>query len=362
MNDDIKKSFPMTWEQAVQWLREQPEQQELVKDCFFDDPLPEAAERFYKSAEWVETRKSLPPLPGKALDLGAGRGISSYALAKDGFEVTALEPDPSSLVGAGAIQSLVEEAGLPITVVQEWGERLPFDDHSFDVVYGRQVLHHARSLPDLCREAARVLKPGGVFIATREHVVDEPEDLPIFLEGHPLHRFYGGEHAFSLPQYISAFEDAGLCFREILAPFDSIINYFPLSEAQARDQLATLWRWPHPPADIQLVDNSRLCLCFPGRLFTFIAWAPQATAPNHEQQPVARLLAMESRLVSQRALNDNLHAKLVATRQRLERTDQWMAEADQWMAETDQRLGETNQQLEDISHRLEKKRPQFKRN
>lgn len=339
MNDDVEKSFPMTWEQAVQWLREQPEQQELVKACFFDDPLPEAAERFYKSEEWVETHKRLPPLPGKALDLGAGRGISSYALAKDGFEVTALEPDPSSLVGAGAIRSLAEETGLPITVVQEWGELLPFVDHSFDVVYGRQVLHHARSLPDLCREAARVLKPGGVFIATREHVVDEPEELSIFLEEHPLHRFYGGEHAFSLSQYISLFESTGLCFREILAPFDSTINYFPLNETQARGQLAALWRWPHTPTDIQLVDNSRLCLCFPGRLFTFIAWAPPATAPSHEVQHTARLLALESRLVSQSALSDNLHARLEATRRRLEKTDQ--------------RLENTNQQLRDINHRLD---------
>ena len=195
MSDNGEKQFPMTWEQAVQWLREQPGQSELVKACFFDDPLLNAARRFHQSEEWAETRKRLPDPRGKALDLGAGRGISSYALAKDGFYVTALEPDPSALVGAEAIRNLAEESGLPIAVAREWGERLPFADNSFDVVHGRQVLHHARSLPELCKEVARVLKPGGVFIATREHVVDVPEELPAFLASHPLHHLYGGENA-----------------------------------------------------------------------------------------------------------------------------------------------------------------------
>lgn len=36
---------PMTWEQAVLWLRKQPDQQELVRDCYFDDP-PIASETF----------------------------------------------------------------------------------------------------------------------------------------------------------------------------------------------------------------------------------------------------------------------------------------------------------------------------
>ena len=95
----------MTWEQAVQWLRDQPDQRVLVKACYFDDPLVEAAERFWQSAEWKAIAALLPPPNGKALDLGAGRGISSYAMAQDGWQVTALEPDPSNLVGAGAIHS-----------------------------------------------------------------------------------------------------------------------------------------------------------------------------------------------------------------------------------------------------------------
>ena len=93
---------------------------------------------------------------GKALDVGAGRGIASYALAREGFQVTSLEPDPSAIVGAGAIRALAAEAALPISVVEEFSERLPFVDGAFDVVFARAVLHHTRDLePCVLRDVSR---------------------------------------------------------------------------------------------------------------------------------------------------------------------------------------------------------------
>lgn len=221
----------MSWEEAVQWLREQPDQQELVSACYFDDPLIDAAERFWLSAEWKAISALMPKNPGNALDLGAGRGISSYAMAKDGWNVTALEPNPSSLVGAAAIRSIAKTSKLNISVVTEYSEELPFDDNTFDMVNCRQVLHHARDLKQTCREIFRVLKPKGIMIATREHVISKKEDLQAFLDSHSLHKYYGGENAFLLDEYISAIQLAGLHIRSILAPRDSEINYFPMSPA-----------------------------------------------------------------------------------------------------------------------------------
>jgi len=224
----------LTWEKAVEYLRQQPGQEALVRACFYDDPLVEAARRFAESEEWLAVRAFLPGPPGKALDLGAGRGIASYALANDGWQVTALEPDPSPIVGAGAIRALAQEAGLQIQVVRSYAEKLPFEGDVFDLVYGRQVLHHSGDLSLLCREVKRVLKPGGRFIATREHVITKQSDLSIFLDSHPLHRFYGGENAYLLQEYVSAIRESGLHIIKILGPFESVINYFPMTYEEWR--------------------------------------------------------------------------------------------------------------------------------
>lgn len=230
----------LSWEEAVQWLREQPEQQELVQHCYYDDPLEIAAERFSNSEEWLEIKHLLnSSLPGKVLDLGAGRGISSYAFAKEGCAVTALEPDSSLLVGAKAIQSLIDNAHLPIQVVQEYGETLPFENNTFDIVYGRAVLHHARDLNKLCQEVARVLKPGGVFIGTREHVISRKEDLQLFLDSHPLHFLYGGENAFLLSEYQQAIKEAGLSLQKSISPLESVINYAPMSQEEFQKMAAS---------------------------------------------------------------------------------------------------------------------------
>jgi SAM-dependent methyltransferase len=216
-----------TWEDAVIWLRYQPDQRQLVLDAFYDDPLIAAAKRYFLSAEWQSVSALLKSRSGRALDVGAGRGIASYALARSGFAVTALEPDPSPIVGASAIRSLAAETGLPIEVVQEFSERLPFADETFDVVFARAVLHHTRDLDVACHEMFRVLRPGGVLIAAREHVISRESDLQQFLLQHPLHHLYGGEHAFLLDRYLGALTDAGFTAIETLAPLRSPINLFP---------------------------------------------------------------------------------------------------------------------------------------
>jgi len=234
---NAEKHF-VSWEQAVEWLRQQPDQAQLVRDCYYDNPLTASVERYWKSLEWQSIKPWLPESGGKALDVGAGRGIASYALAKQGFAVTSLEPDPSDTVGAGAIKGLASETGLPITVVENFSESLPFDDDSFDVVFARAVLHHSQDLEAACREFFRVLKPDGLFIAIREHVISVEEDLPRFLEIHPLHNLYGGEHAYLLERYLSAIEQSGLILKQVLLPWYSPVNYGPSNLPAMKNEIA----------------------------------------------------------------------------------------------------------------------------
>ncbi len=267
----------MTWEQAVAWLRQQPDQQELVRASYFDDPLLDAARRFAGSAEWRATRKLLGKAGGRALDLGAGRGISSYALAGDGWQVTAVEPDPSPLVGADAIRELARQSGQLIQVVQEYGESLPFEDDSFDLVYSRQVLHHARDLERFSQEAARVLKSGGVFLAAREHVIKNANELEAFLNSHPLHKCYGGEYAYPLEQYVAVLGQAGLRLLKIMSPLDSPINAYPEEPGAGlslRRRLIVLRGWLGRRLPRRLAERLSKTMQAPGRLYSFWAAKP----------------------------------------------------------------------------------------
>jgi SAM-dependent methyltransferase len=275
-----------TWEEAVLTLRLGPDQQDLVRDCYYDDPILDAACRFFSGTEWSATRELLCGcFPADVLDLGAGRGIASYAFARDGCQVAALEPDESDIVGRGAIAELCDQSGLDIRAVSGHGEQLPFPDRSFDIVYARAVLHHARDLRQLCRETARVLRPGGIFLAVREHVITHTCDLPVFLNSHPLHRLYGGEHAYRRSEYEQAITAGGLRLRKVFRPYDSPVNYWPQTDEELRQRLLDrLGRWLSAPV-ASLVLGSTWCrrLLFatmsqwnntPGRHFSFLGVKP----------------------------------------------------------------------------------------
>jgi ubiquinone/menaquinone biosynthesis C-methylase UbiE len=277
-----------SWEGTIRWLREQPDQAALVESGYYDDPLELAAHRYWQSAEWQAVVSRLPkPHAGNALDFGAGRGIASFALAKTGYSVVALEADESALVGADAIRALSGQSGLPIDVKVSVSERLPFPDATFDVVFERAVLHHVHNIEVACREFWRVLKPGGTLIAIREHVISDASELPRFQALHPLHKYYGGEHAHTVDRYTSAITSAGFSLHEVIRPFRSAINLYPHSLAGLQQEVArrvcfgnrlatrmltavisipAIW-WVVMRA-MEAVDNR------PGRLYSFVARRP----------------------------------------------------------------------------------------
>ena len=274
-----------TWEQAVRWFRSQPDSAQAVCQNYFDLPVRNAAERYARSEEFSEVLRILGVGNGKSvLDLGAGNGIASFAFAKHGWRVTAVEPDPSEEVGAGAIRSLIEETGLDVRLAQCHGEQLLFPDGSFDAVYARQVFHHAASLEGMARDAARVLRSGGKLLATREHVVDDEVQLAAFRAAHPLHRWYGGESAYSVSAYLDAFRSPGLRVVQVWGPLESILNFYPGTEGERQRVLRDLGKgswgkfggWLERIPCVRRVQRKRVINHdhTPGRLFSFLLEKP----------------------------------------------------------------------------------------
>lgn len=100
--------------------------------------------------------------PGASvLDLGAGVGRHAIALAKNGFQVTALDAAPEGLAA-------IDAADEGLTTVLGRMDELPFEDNSFHHVLSWNVIYHGDEniLLKTIAEIRRVLKPGGTYMGT----------------------------------------------------------------------------------------------------------------------------------------------------------------------------------------------------
>ena len=104
-----------------------------------------------------------------ALEVGAGTGYFSLNLIRAGVvgHATCLDISPGMLEALRANAQRLGVSGLVDTVATD-AEHLPFDDASFDLVFGHAVLHHLPDLDQAFREFRRVLRPGGVLFFAGE--------------------------------------------------------------------------------------------------------------------------------------------------------------------------------------------------
>ena len=99
---------------------------------------------------------------GDALEIGSGTGYFSLNL----LQLGAIERLTATDISPGMLKRLSGTAaalGLEVDTVATEAERLPFEDESFDLVFGHAVLHHIPDLERAFSEFRRVLRPGGAI-------------------------------------------------------------------------------------------------------------------------------------------------------------------------------------------------------
>lgn len=127
--------------------------------------------------EFVEVCAEMFPAGGSVLDCGCGLGRLAWLLARRGFAVTGADVSP--LFIAEAIKKYREERALRFLV--EDARSMSFPDQSFDGVCSALFLEHAADVKGTLKEMCRVIKKGGVFIATLPGFLDPVQHLSDFI-------------------------------------------------------------------------------------------------------------------------------------------------------------------------------------
>jgi SAM-dependent methyltransferase len=109
--------------------------------------------------------KYFPRPPKKILDGGCGVGKYVIYYRKLGYEIVGVDFSGETV---GRVKSGI---GLDVPIYEANITKLPFADESFDCYFSGGVIEHFEEGPDVpLKEARRVLKKGGTFLATVPYV------------------------------------------------------------------------------------------------------------------------------------------------------------------------------------------------
>ena len=180
---------------------------------------------FGSEKEWLRCVKEVFPeyLPflakecglkfcGRILEIGAGAAWFSAELSKlpKVVEVVATDFSPKLLKEqAPKVFKLLNARAGKITRMPADFHRLDFPDNHFDFVVCSAVLHHAVNMKVVLREARRVLKPGGQFVAIREPVWPLIKLKSRSKTQTKLVNAGVNEHFYTLAEYRDSFSQAG---------------------------------------------------------------------------------------------------------------------------------------------------------
>jgi 2-polyprenyl-6-hydroxyphenyl methylase / 3-demethylubiquinone-9 3-methyltransferase len=109
-----------------------------------------------------DIRQTRPFAGLKLLDIGCGGGLASEPLARLGFAVTGIDAGEAMLDVA---RGHAAESGVAVDYRQATAEDLAAAAEQWDAVLALEVVEHVASPALFLAAAARLVKPGGAFIA-----------------------------------------------------------------------------------------------------------------------------------------------------------------------------------------------------
>lgn len=160
------------------------------------DPVAVLQQQVGKSL--LERLQGIRCQPKTILDLGCGTGYFENFLKKlyPTAKIVGLDKSNGML-----IQAQLKEAEYQLTDIN-WvngcAEDLPFNDHSFDLVYSNLMLHWSNNFVKCLKEVYRVLKPGGLLLFSMVgpdtlqelrycwQTIDDQPHIHLFVDMHDL--------------------------------------------------------------------------------------------------------------------------------------------------------------------------------
>lgn len=113
----------------------------------------------------------------RVLEIGCGTGQHAVAVARARpmWRVSAVDSSPNAI---RETKALALAAGVTLDADVADITTLPYNSGEFDIVFGDHVIGHVPDLDIVLTECARVLAPGGVFIANAGNAL-RPDGWPL---------------------------------------------------------------------------------------------------------------------------------------------------------------------------------------
>jgi ubiquinone/menaquinone biosynthesis C-methylase UbiE/uncharacterized protein YbaR (Trm112 family) len=105
------------------------------------------------------------------LDIGAGQGWAGRYFAAKGCTAVSMDIVADEFFGLGRAWAIMEQANVYYEPILADGDRLPFPEATFDIVFFSTALHHFVDFSRILSQVYRVLKPGGRIIGSIEPAI-----------------------------------------------------------------------------------------------------------------------------------------------------------------------------------------------